>query len=315
MSSQHGRWVRLTADVATVGLFIVVLIGFLDTLTHSALGCGPEWPLCNGGFLPGPGTQSLVEYTHRAITAVVGVLVLVATVWAWIRYRATEVRVLATIGLGFVAVESAVGALAVLHAESPAVLATHFGFSLLAFSGTAVMTAVIHQLTREPQRATGWRERRTRPPARLSFLIWLLLAYALGIAYLGTLVAHTGAGLACTGWPLCSGMVWPGFAGLRGLVFLHRLAALGAGVLILLVFLQARRVRESRPALYRASHFSLAVVVLQIASGAYLVLSGITTTADLVHVALMTIQFALVAYLAVESLPLSAAGQALSGTP
>lgn len=309
---QRGRWIRLLADVATVGLFLVVLIGFLDTLTHSALGCGPMWPLCDNGVLPGPTTQSLVEYSHRAITGVVGVLVLVATIWAWVRYRAPEVRALATVGLGFVVVESAVGALAVLHAESPPVLATHFGFALLAFAGTALMTAVIHQVTREPVQATGWRERGYRLPRRLVGLIWVLVVYCLGIAYLGTLVAHTGAGLACTGWPLCSGMVWPGLTGLRGLVFLHRLAALGAGILVLWVFLEARKVRAERPALYRASHFALAVVVIQIASGAYLILSRLSTTADLIHVGFMTILFTLAAYLAVESLPLSKAGRALS---
>ncbi len=302
---------RIMADVATVALFLVVLVGFLDTLTHSALGCGPMWPLCDGGVLPGPGVQSVIEYTHRAITGVAGILVAVAAVWAWIAYRAPEVRILASIGLGFVLVESVVGALAVVHAESPAVLATHFGFALFAFAGTAVMTAVIHQMTREPEQATGWRERTYRVGGRLQFLIWGLMAYLVGIAYLGALVAHTGAGTACVGWPLCSGMLWPGFAGLRGLVFFHRLAALGAGVLVLLVFMHLRPLRQKRPGLYRASHIALALVVLQIFSGAYLVLSHLSTTADLLHVSIMTVLFATAAYMAVESLPLTQKGRAL----
>jgi cytochrome c oxidase assembly protein subunit 15 len=314
LPKRGARRVRIVADVATVALFLVVLVGFLDTLTHSALGCGPMWPLCNGGVLPGPGVQSLVEYTHRAITGVAGILVAVAAVWAWVAYRAPEVRVLAAIGLGFVVVESGVGALAVVHAESPAVLATHFGFALFAFAGTAVMTAVLHQLAREPERATGWRERTVAIGGRLRFLIWLLVVYLVGIAYLGALVAHTGAGTACVGWPLCSGMVWPGFAGLRGLVFFHRLVALGAGVLVLLVFVNVRSLRDRRPGLYRASHVALALVVLQIFSGAYLVLSHLSTTADLIHVAIMTMLFTTAAYMAVESLPLTARGRALVET-
>ena len=51
MPKRGARRVRIVADVATVALFLVVLVGFLDTLTHSALGCGPMWPLCNGGVL------------------------------------------------------------------------------------------------------------------------------------------------------------------------------------------------------------------------------------------------------------------------
>lgn len=305
-SGGRGHTLRIWADLATVGLFVVILIGFLDTLTGSALGCGRMWPLCNGGVLPGATLQSQVEYAHRAITGLVGLLVLVVTVWAWVQYRRVlEVWVLGAVGLGFVGVQSVVGAEAVLHPESAPVLATHFGFALLAFAGTALMTSVIHQLVREPRAETGWRRRALKLPRAVSIVIWVALVYAMGIAYLGTLVAHTGAGLACVGWPLCNGQVWPGLAGPTGLVFLHRLAALGMGALVILIVVQARRVRDRRPDVYRGAHLALGLVVLQIASGAYVVLSHITTTADIIHVSLMTLIFAGLAYLALQTLPLS----------
>jgi len=299
---------KVWVDVATVGLFIVILIGFLDTLTGSALGCGRMWPLCHGSFFPGPSLQSEVEYAHRAITGIVGVIVGVVTVWAWLRYRrVAEIWVLGGIGLGFVVVQSIVGAEAVLHPESAPVLATHFGFALLAFAGTATMTAVVHQLVREPEAPTGWRLRQQGLPPLLVTLIWVTLAYALGMAYLGAFVAHSGAGLACLGWPLCNGQWWPGFAGPTGWVFLHRLAAIGIGLLTVVLVRLAAPLRHTRPDIYRGAHAAMGLVLLQIASGAYVVLSHITTTSDIIHVSGMTLIFGVLAYLAVQTVPRRAA--------
>jgi hypothetical protein len=48
-------------------------------------------------------------------------------------------------------------------------------------------------------------------------------------------------------------------------------------------------------------------VLLQIAGGAYVVLSHITTTSDIIHVSGMTLIFGVLAYLAVQSVPRRAA--------
>ena len=51
--------------------------------------------------------------------------------------------------------EAVVGALGVVHSEALPVMATHFAFALLAFSGIAVMTAVIHQMADDPGPTIG----------------------------------------------------------------------------------------------------------------------------------------------------------------
>ncbi len=291
------RW----TDVATVGLFIVILLGFLDTFTFSALGCGREWPLCNGGVTPGPSTQAQVEYWHRAITGVAGILAVVVVVWAWRRYRhPLEVRLFGAIALVFVGVQATLGAIAVFAPESAPIMALHFGFALLAFAGLGLMDIVLRQLER-PE--TGWEFRQRGLSPGLQRYIWAVLLYALALIYWGTYVAHRGAGEACQGWPLCNGLLWPGFHGLEALIFLHRLGALALGILLGALPWVARRDRDARPDLWRGALVVLVLVALQIGSGAYLILSHLAVNAEMLHVSLVTALWLGLSYLAVQALP------------
>ena len=74
---------RRFTDVATAGLFLVVLVGSLDTFTNSATGCGALWLLCHGGIVPQATLQPWVEYGHRAVTNIEGILVVLVTILAW----------------------------------------------------------------------------------------------------------------------------------------------------------------------------------------------------------------------------------------
>lgn len=296
------RW----AITTTVGLYVVILIGFLDTFTGSALGCGAMWPLCNGQFVPSPSLQSWVEYSHRAITGIVGLMVAWIAIWAWRRFqRPLEVPILAAVGLGFVIVQAIMGAAAVLWPESPLVMALHFGFALIAFGGFALLTVVLYQLAPSSPGSSlvsGWDLRGTPLPTLVKQIIWTILIYTFALAYLGTYVAHVGAGSACAGWPLCNGQWFPPLTGSVTVVFFHRLAAVGLLVLTLWLFSQARRLKASRPDIHRAAHAALALVVLQIFSGAYLILSHLAMTAEIIHVALVTVLFADLSYLGLQTL-------------
>jgi cytochrome c oxidase assembly protein subunit 15 len=293
---------RIWAAVTTVGLFLVILIGFLDTFTNSAEGCGPDWPLCNGGLLPSPTLQSEIEYAHRAITGIVGLLVAAVVIWAWRRYRERwEVVAMGAVGLGFVVVQSLVGAAAVLWPESPAAMATHFGFALLAFAGFALMTVALFQL-RRPE-SGGLALRAVPVPRDVQWAVFGLMVYLFAVVYWGAYVAHAGAGAACTGWPLCNGEWWPPLKGDVLLIMIHRLLAVGAGLYIVALYGRARAFRAARPDVFRALLGLVVLVAAQIASGAALILSHLDTGWDLLHVSLMTVLFTVAAYLVVQVTP------------
>ena len=62
-------------------------------VSESGLGCGPAgsglngWPFCNGDVVPGLDLNSVIEYTHRALAGVVGLMMIALAVLAWRRYR------------------------------------------------------------------------------------------------------------------------------------------------------------------------------------------------------------------------------------
>lgn len=295
---------RWFAVLTLVGLYAVVVLGFLDTATNSALGCGRSFPLCDGRFFPAPTLTSVIEWTHRVVSAFVGVLVAALAVWAWLEARNSAVaRALAAIGLGFLVVESAVGALAVLSPEPAAVVALHLGIALTSFGAVAALAAALWRPGAAPpqgdgsQSMEGWRRR-----------LWWVLAFTYAVVYLGALVAQMDAGPACGGWPLCQGGVVPAHWSVPVAVdYVHRLVALGAlGVYAGLVRM-ARPLRGLRPDLYRGAHAVFGLSVLMAGTGAYVVLSGVSLVSTMVHVALMTLLFGTMAYLCAFSLPARAA--------
>src|SRR5579871_6831677 len=66
--------VRRLAVVTAVGMFVVLVMGTLVTNSGSARGCGGSWPLCNGQFIPQFAVSTLIEFSHRTVTAVESLL-------------------------------------------------------------------------------------------------------------------------------------------------------------------------------------------------------------------------------------------------
>src|SRR5258708_14062186 len=85
-----GSWLRALAAVTTLGMFVVLVMGATVTNTGSAEGCGRSWPLCNGQFVPEFTVATAIEYSHRAVTGVEGVLVVALTVAMLARRRSAR---------------------------------------------------------------------------------------------------------------------------------------------------------------------------------------------------------------------------------
>ncbi|WKB34949.1 COX15/CtaA family protein [Terrilactibacillus sp. S3-3] len=67
-------------------VLIVVLMGALVTNTGSAYGCGNNWPLCYGQVIPtAHQTQTWIEFSHRVVSGLASILVVIQAVWVWIR--------------------------------------------------------------------------------------------------------------------------------------------------------------------------------------------------------------------------------------
>src|SRR5690606_9891156 len=109
------RSLKALAISAVVGMFVVQLMGALVTKSGSADGCGASWPLCDGSFLPAANIHSVIEYSHRAVSGIAGLLVFAFAYLLWRRFPdRPDARYLGLTGVAFIIIQSALGAAAVL---------------------------------------------------------------------------------------------------------------------------------------------------------------------------------------------------------
>jgi cytochrome c oxidase assembly protein subunit 15 len=95
----------------------VVLWGAGVRATGSGAGCGDQWPLCNGGWLPrAPALHTIIEFTHRITSGpTLGLFVIGLVVFAFRLFPSRNiVRRLAVMVALFTLTEALIGAALVL---------------------------------------------------------------------------------------------------------------------------------------------------------------------------------------------------------
>ena len=118
--------------------FLLIVIGGIVRVSDSGLGCGPAdsglegWPFCNGDVVPGVDLNSIIEYTHRVVASVVGLMMLALAVLAWRNYREHRMLVRVTIaGFVLVAAQGALGGVVVEENLDEELVAAHLGLAML----------------------------------------------------------------------------------------------------------------------------------------------------------------------------------------
>ncbi len=256
------RFTRL-AWTAAACTYLLIILGAIVRITGSGMGCGDHWPLCNGRLLPPLDLPTLIEYGHRMVAALVSVLVVLLAALAW-RVRNGVGRGerdapdrTSYVALGLLALQVALGAVAVKLALPPWTVILHLGTAMLLLGALIV--------------AARGRPLRLPPPLPLG-------AAALGFVTVlfGALTANLGAATACLGFPLCSGGLAPAGNYLQHVHWTHRLLGFGlAGYLAV----WALRTRAPGPLA------ALALVVLQVGLAAAMVLGGLPQPLQAAHVA------------------------------
>ena len=240
----------------------------------------------------------MVEYSHRLVTGVEGLLILGLSVTAFtLRRRYPVLKALIPLMIVTLLLQSGMGAWAVMSPQTPAIMATHFGTSLVCFASVYLVMRVLWEpapaAARCPGRAIGLSY------SRRTTLIWTIL-----VAYLGAYMRHSGAELACYTWPLCNGSLIPDLASPGvAVAWGHRLVAAIAIVLVVWLLLWARQFRDARPDLYRTGAWALIFILAQAAAGAFVIFSRLSLASSLSHAALMALLFAALADGARRTLP------------
>src|SRR5213595_4104161 len=257
------RFTRLAWTAATF-TYLLVILGAIVRITGSGLGCGEHWPLCNGKLLPPLDLPTIIEYGHRLVAAAVSVLVTALAGYAWwprkgagSRERYTPGRT-AYVALGLLVMQVLLGAITVKLSLPPWTVVLHLGTAMLLLA-TLIVAAKLTPGAARPTRAG-------------------LLALGLGFVTVlfGALTANLGAASACLGFPLCNGQVVPAGNYLQHIHWVHRLLAY---TLFGYVWWWALRSKK------RGAWYAVALVTVQVAVAAAMVLLALPPLLQAAHVA------------------------------
>jgi heme A synthase len=207
------------AFITTCVCFALIIAGGLVHATGSGLAC-PDWPLCHGEFFPSMHGGVLFEHGHRLIALTVALLTTGLSFVTW--RRRSPLTKMALGGLALVLAQATLGALTVKWKLPMVVKTAHLSVSMAFFSLLIVMTV---RSRRVPATAA------VVPAGARRMLGVAALAAYLQIV-LGSLVRHTGSGLACSTLFLCQGRAWPSWGPAR-LQMLHRFGAVIVAVLVI----------------------------------------------------------------------------------
>ncbi|MBY6036232.1 heme A synthase [Fictibacillus nanhaiensis] len=287
------RLYQIHAILTSLGMLLVLLMGAVVTKTDSGDGCGNSWPLCYGEILPTqPKLETIIEVSHRYVSAWLGILVIILAIWAWRRDKnRKEVKVLAGSAVFFIVLQGLLGAAAVIWSQSSAVLASHFGFSLVSFASVLLLAILSFENPEKPFTA--------KVSAGFKKNIYWLFAYLYVVVYTGALVRHTGSSMGCgPDFPLCNGSVANFFGSQAGIHFMHRIAALVLFLWIIYSWYHSRKHYRNQVVLNRGFQFALLFVLLQGASGALIVLSNLNLFVALSHGLIISFLFGTLSFIA-----------------
>jgi heme o synthase len=256
----------LLLAAAILAFLLIVEGGVLRTA--GAGGSCPDWPTCFGSLLPPAGASASINYLHRVVTLLDGLLILAAVALAWKRYPAERwISELLWAALGLVIVQVGLGAFVsqVGAIPRPWLTALHLGLSLIILALLLLATVVAFYRTENP-------ERDLRPAFRSPFARLSLAAIGMLFMLLvsGVVLAGSGSTQACTSWPFCGGY-FVGTTPAQWINSFHRLVVAFSTLMMGGLFLLAWRTQRSQVPIIVVTTAATVLFVSQALLGAKLV--------------------------------------------
>lgn len=283
------RWRRLAVTTA-VATYLLIVLGGIVRITGSGMGCGDDWPLCNGRLIPPMDLPTLLEYSHRLAAAAVSLLVAALVAYAWWAGRESRswgrLRRAAGVALALLVVQVLLGAVTVRLELPPASVILHLGTAMALL--TALLVAAARAFRPAGAGGTGsWGD-----DERAAFLTGAGAAFGFLVVLAGALVANLDAALACQGFPLCNGAWLPADNWRIQLHWTHRTAAYLLVAWALALPWLTGRWRPGDKVARKAAWVVLALAVAQLAVAAAMVLSYLPQGLRAAHLAGGTALFA-----------------------
>jgi protoheme IX farnesyltransferase len=286
------RFQKLAAVTLVTALALVTL-GVVVRVTDSGLGC-PDWPLCHNQILPPMDDyKAWLEWIHRTVAAVIGVEILALAILAFRDYRGRRTIVWPALGaVALVGFQAWLGRETVRLGNSGESVTAHLASAML-------LVGLLVYLTVRP----GFPARLTAGGASQRFT--LLAAFGAIATYalllFGSHVTATSSALVFLDWPLMGGTFFPSVTDVTSAQVLHRYVAAIVGLILLVIAVVAWRTQRAHPGLVRLAVGSAVLFGIQVVVGGLQILTGLADWAQVLHLSLGTIIWAMLVGLAVGS--------------
>ena len=261
---------RRLSVAAVMVTYLQLIFGGIVRISGSGMGCGDNWPRCNGSWIP-PFDQPtvLIEWTHRLLALLVVLTVGSLLVSAWRAgndARALRVFRGAATAFGLVIGVALLGMVTVKLGNTALATVAHWTLAMTLLAVLLATSVRTGALGGDAAASEGGSPRSARS-------IGAGAAMAFATVVLGGLVAKTaGAAAACPSFPLCGQTPASISAGAAHLQLAHRLLAYALFFHVLAVFTAARRRAGESRTVKRALGMAAGIVVLQLVFGASMIL-------------------------------------------
>jgi protoheme IX farnesyltransferase len=289
------RFRRLAVGTAVAGYLLIIAGGTVRVL-GAGMGCGPDWPLCNGRVIPELEPLAWIEFIHRLLALAIIVLTGLLAVTGWrLRQLNPWYGRLPLLAGGLVLVQAGLGAVTVFTHLEAVVVALHLGVALTYLAVTVVLASLA--LIGPPSVAPAERRPRLQGWGAVAALSVFVLMLS------GAYTAKSGAAFACQEWPLCGGAWVPLGWNPVDVHLTHRFIALLATILVLAAARQVLRRRPDAPLITGLSVAAAVLMGAQIFIGAANIWFALAPVVSVAHLAVATVIWAmLVLVLALDRL-------------
>ena len=203
-SHQPSIHVRRFSKLTCFSTLLLIFIGGLVKSTESGLAV-PDWPLSYGSFFPPMVGGVFYEHGHRMAASLVGLFMLILSVWLGMKEKRRWVKVLGFCALGAVIAQGILGGLTVLLFLPPPISIAHGTLAQTFFLLTIVIAyALSAERGKRVYGATGVHAGFLKNSVLFLAMVYIQLL-------LGALMRHTQSGLAVGDFPTMGGEIIPMF--------------------------------------------------------------------------------------------------------
>ena len=272
------------ALLSVIATYALIILGATVRVTDSGLAC-PDWPRCQGQWIPTLEGHVLIEYSHRLAAMSVGLIILGTAIVAWLWYRENRFVVAgSTIAVLLVTVQALVGGVTVNLELPDTIVALHLSIALIILAVlVATAIAAFRQVRLPLSDASALHS--VGSVGAVPGLAAVTALATFGLILLGSYVANSGAALVYPDWPLFDGRLVSAGGRLADLHWAHRMMAVIVGLLVLGLAVQTWR-QGRRPALIAAMGCALVLYVAEVLVGASNIWFELATSVRIVHLAL-----------------------------